>query len=691
MRQFNPYHKWLGISPKHQPPDHYRLLGVDLHESDPDVIDAAAEQRMAFLHQYTTGEHLADAQRLLNELATARVCLLDPEKRRAYDKQLERAGKASHFDQRRPIQRHAFAWCAAICLILLVAGSALLFTRSEDPSNQDIAANQVRRIDAATAVDPATKVSRPERPAKPAVSGKSADVVSNVDPSADSDEVSNGSVSSNLAEVDDRRIIEYADSKIVESEQESTTPLQTTAANEPGPDSETETPASTPKLAPPDRNSQMIAKRQVRSIFESDFRQVKRREAKLNLAKKLLEHASEPEVESAQRYVCLTTALEFADKASAEELSDKALLELDRRFNVDIYALKHEALRRQFKSAQGPLSYDKLAVKSMQLVEDAIREKRYESAARIAKLSRAIAVKTRNPRLLVEAKISRDQSESLQKKSLKASNAKSIVTQQPDNGPANRNLGLFLCFVEGDWDRGLFHLARSNDRQTQLAAQLEQQGAAASLIGDAWWELAEGAEGDLQRDFQQRAQHWYEKAAKESASANGELAASRIRQAADNPKSYVKFYVTDLQEFDLILGPWGFAKGGRKGAYHADLIKVNGHHSKHGLGMHPPGGGYSRARYKLDGKFGTFLGGTVLASEPGSTAESQVTFIVLGDDRVLWKSKPEQRAQQVQDFAVDVRDVQVLELQTSCTGGQNNCHACWIDPYLIRAGGLAPR
>ena len=38
----DPYHKWLGISPKDQPPDHYRLLGIDRFESDPEVISSAA-------------------------------------------------------------------------------------------------------------------------------------------------------------------------------------------------------------------------------------------------------------------------------------------------------------------------------------------------------------------------------------------------------------------------------------------------------------------------------------------------------------------------------------------------------------------------------------------------------------------------------------------------------------------------
>ena len=37
--QFDPYHVWLGIAPKDQPPNHYRLLSVDLFETDPDVIE----------------------------------------------------------------------------------------------------------------------------------------------------------------------------------------------------------------------------------------------------------------------------------------------------------------------------------------------------------------------------------------------------------------------------------------------------------------------------------------------------------------------------------------------------------------------------------------------------------------------------------------------------------------------------
>jgi hypothetical protein len=87
-KEFDPYYKWLAIPPKHQPPNHYRLLGLELFESDPDVISDAAEQRMAHVRGYHLGQYMALSQRILNELAAAKVCLLNPQKKVEYDRQL---------------------------------------------------------------------------------------------------------------------------------------------------------------------------------------------------------------------------------------------------------------------------------------------------------------------------------------------------------------------------------------------------------------------------------------------------------------------------------------------------------------------------------------------------------------------------------------------------------------------------
>jgi hypothetical protein len=88
MGKYDPYHKWLGIPPHEQPPTHYRLLGIAAFTSDPDVIEHAAEKRIALLRSVPAGPDFKDAQRLLSAIAAARHCLLAPKHKHEYDRWL---------------------------------------------------------------------------------------------------------------------------------------------------------------------------------------------------------------------------------------------------------------------------------------------------------------------------------------------------------------------------------------------------------------------------------------------------------------------------------------------------------------------------------------------------------------------------------------------------------------------------
>ncbi|MFN0022168.1 MAG: hypothetical protein ACKVP0_28295 [Pirellulaceae bacterium] len=85
---FDPYRKWLGIPPKDQPPNHYRLLGIAHFEDDPDVIENAATRQIAHVRTYQSGKHSAESQKLLNELTSAKLCLLQAERKTTYDDKL---------------------------------------------------------------------------------------------------------------------------------------------------------------------------------------------------------------------------------------------------------------------------------------------------------------------------------------------------------------------------------------------------------------------------------------------------------------------------------------------------------------------------------------------------------------------------------------------------------------------------
>jgi len=87
LTRFDPYHKWLGIPPDQQPADHYRLLGIPSMEDDLDVIASAADRQMSHLKTFAGGQYGEASQNLLNEVAQARLCLLNPHKKKKYDQQ----------------------------------------------------------------------------------------------------------------------------------------------------------------------------------------------------------------------------------------------------------------------------------------------------------------------------------------------------------------------------------------------------------------------------------------------------------------------------------------------------------------------------------------------------------------------------------------------------------------------------
>ena len=93
---FDPLHVWLGIPPEEQPPDHYRLLGIKRLETNLDVIESAADRQMAHLRTFQSGQRGKFTQSVLNQVSAARICLLNPKKKAAYDQQLK---QTAHTDE----------------------------------------------------------------------------------------------------------------------------------------------------------------------------------------------------------------------------------------------------------------------------------------------------------------------------------------------------------------------------------------------------------------------------------------------------------------------------------------------------------------------------------------------------------------------------------------------------------------
>lgn len=88
---FDPYYEWLAIPPAEQPPNLYRLLGLQTHEPNPEVIEFAADRQMLFLRGFRSSPRWPYAEALLNAVARAKIELLDPRRKQAYDQSLLQA------------------------------------------------------------------------------------------------------------------------------------------------------------------------------------------------------------------------------------------------------------------------------------------------------------------------------------------------------------------------------------------------------------------------------------------------------------------------------------------------------------------------------------------------------------------------------------------------------------------------
>lgn len=90
----NPYQAWLALPSNIDAPSYYQLLELDDSQQDAAVIAAAADRAIARVRSCRPGAHITAWTQLLDQLAEAKACLTNAERKRAYDERL-RSGSMS--------------------------------------------------------------------------------------------------------------------------------------------------------------------------------------------------------------------------------------------------------------------------------------------------------------------------------------------------------------------------------------------------------------------------------------------------------------------------------------------------------------------------------------------------------------------------------------------------------------------
>lgn len=512
MSEFDPYHKWLGIAPHDQPPNYYRLLGLSPFEADADVIDAASSKQMVFLRSCATGPHAGLSQKLLNEVAAARLCLLNPEKKNAYDEKLKVERKSaetkSEAAQKRNATTTAIAtgkrpqWLmpAASVLFLLVAMCGIMLFRSRAPNPAKSLVVDEANVAAAMAT-PVTsqtiKEHAQDKPATPASIPLKLETSQKKAPNPKQVEIASTEKTPPTSKVDDPadQSLKLDNSASVAMTSESETTLAPVLA------------------AVPSLEDQANAERLIKDVFKSDYAKAKRLTDKQDLAQKLLQKGIDTHDDPTGRFVLLREALNLAAESGDIGIILNAVESLGESHKIDALELKTGALTKAVKALRPAKMFAPHAASVSALLAEAVATDRFDVANQLCPVVLALARKTTSGDVVKAATLRVNEVEFLQKAFEDVEKARKALNDTPNDPNDNLVVGRYLCFLKGDWNSGLPFLMKSGDPVLKAVAEKDQaQPTEADLrmaLGDSWWDAAEKETSLARENLLLRSKYWY--------------------------------------------------------------------------------------------------------------------------------------------------------------------------------------
>jgi hypothetical protein len=259
------------------------------------------------------------------------------------------------------------------------------------------------------------------------------------------------------------------------------------------------------------------ARKRVKEIFPQDYAEAQTQDLKLALAEKLWVRATEFNDPLPVKYALLEEIKRFAIEISDVQLALQANKKLVSDFELDGPAISFELFTRLEGVNLTAAKRKALMDAVLDATQDAATAGNLKAARELADLAQNAAAKTADAELRRNANALHERIEQFHAWWQDAEKARKILAEKP--AQANAALGKYLCFVIGDWETGLAHLADSDDAKWKAAAELDLAGPSRADqqtgVGDAWWDLATSATGQTRLALQRRAEYWYKQAINE--------------------------------------------------------------------------------------------------------------------------------------------------------------------------------
>lgn len=539
--QFDPYYTWLGIPPDEQPANLYRLLGLRLFENNLDAIEHAADRQMAHLRSVSTGANQAYAQKLLNEVAAARVRLLDADAKSRYDAGLRGAMSPPHVRSpevrgtteptpSRPIpvapaapyftanialdssgrsaavriRRRPSATVVFAATSMVVGAILLVVFVIRGQHTAPVTDNNHEKRKNVEKVDPATTARRPREKSPPARQSPAPGAVAVTPQKVDIPEVRTPepqapanplrapepefTASERVAHDDNPNLPDHADNDTGRS-------LADLVEQKP---SVTET-----RLPLPAEEVYLQRKAEIENVFATEFAKKSANEV-WSLGRRMLALASESRGDAVERYTLLSLATELAVTIGDTETARLATDAIAADFAIDPLTKTVDAVTAAARSKSMPASARGRAIFDLdEIAKRAIAKDRFELATGILQTHLGLARAERDGELAAWSRRLTDHVKLANERWPVVRDALATLKTAPDDTNANETVGRFYCLFMGNWKRGMPYLAKGGDSAIQIAAKVDQDATRdiSQLVPAAnrWFEVAPTLNG-VERD-----------------------------------------------------------------------------------------------------------------------------------------------------------------------------------------------
>lgn len=297
------------------------------------------------------------------------------------------------------------------------------------------------------------------------------------------------------------------------------------------------------RRAIPGAEAQKKAEKKLKEQFKAEYAKTKP-EDKAVLAAKLLVPGREDRNDSAQWYVLLREARDLAIEAKRPRLAFEAIADLEKHFEVDGVASRVKAIGDLCKDATD-MQVAAIFRAVQNLVQQALDREQVEAARKYLDAIDGPVRANKADQIIRRLRELRNELNEYEGEFRAVTSARAQLMSDPENPEANLTVGRYLCFMHGDWEKGLPMLAKGKDaglkqlasKELSQPTELKEQLA----IADGWWKRSESLP-DQRRELNlvRHAKVWYERA---GATAEGEDRQRVIdRLTAAQRKEWIRFH-----------------------------------------------------------------------------------------------------------------------------------------------------